>query len=85
MEGVTELIDAIGEHISFLEESGTLTARRTVRARNELLAMLNEQIGRYVLTNIKSSGKLDRMIASVEKRENDPYSVVSDILKGLLR
>ncbi|MEN6566578.1 MAG: methylmalonyl Co-A mutase-associated GTPase MeaB [Veillonellales bacterium] len=84
-EGVTELIDAIGEHISFLEESGTLTARRTVRARNELLAMLNEQIGRYVLTNIKSSGKLDRMIASVEKRENDPYSVVSDILKGLLR
>ncbi|MEN6414315.1 MAG: methylmalonyl Co-A mutase-associated GTPase MeaB [Veillonellales bacterium] len=84
-EGVTELIDAIGEHISFLDESGTLTARRTVRARNELLAMLNEQIGRYVLTNIKSSGKLDRMIASVEKRENDPYSVVSDILKGLLR
>lgn len=84
-EGITELIDTIGEHVAFLEQSGTLAARRTERARNELLAMLNEQIGRYVLSNIKSSGKFDQMIASVEKRENDPYSVVSDILKGLLR
>jgi len=84
-EGITELIAAVGDHINHLHQSGHLTVRRTERTRNELLALLDEQIGRYVLKNITSGGQFDALVASVQNREQDPYSVVANLLRQMLR
>lgn len=84
-EGLTELLNAIEEHSSYLHSSGQLSIQRTKRTRNELLALLDEKIGRYVLKNVTASGDFDSVVAAVEKREKDPYSVVADLLRQVLR
>jgi LAO/AO transport system kinase len=67
-EGVVDLVTTIDEHIAHLNDTGKLTARRTERTKNELLAMLNEQIGRHVLTHVRTSGDFDQMVASIKQR-----------------
>lgn len=84
-EGINELIEVIEEHISHLKVSGQLAVRRTERTKNELLALLDEQIGRYVLKHITTGTSFDALVASVEKREKDPYTVVNDLLRQVLR
>lgn len=84
-EGIAELIAAVEEHISHLEQSGQLAVRRTERTKNELLALLDEHIGRYILKHITTGGNFDSLVASVEKREQDPYTVVANLLHQTLR
>ncbi|WP_371368541.1 GTPase ArgK [Sporomusa rhizae] len=84
-EGIAELIGTIEDHITHLQQSGQLAVRRTERTRNELLTLLDEQIGRYILKHIATGGNFDSLVASVEKREQDPYTVVSDLLRQVLR
>jgi len=84
-EGISELMQTIEEHIAFLEQSGELTNRRTKRTRNELIAMVDEQIGRYIMQKITVTGEFDRMVESVHNRDKDPYSVVNSILSTVLR
>ncbi|HWR06343.1 methylmalonyl Co-A mutase-associated GTPase MeaB [Sporomusa sp.] len=84
-EGIAELIGAIEDHISHLQQSGQLAVRRTERTKNELLALLDEQIGRYVLKHVTTGGKFDALVTSVEKREQDPYTVVAELLRQILR
>jgi len=83
-EGVTELVEALEEHIAYLTTSGMLERRRLERTRNELLTMLDEQIGRYVLKKITESGDFDALVNSVQQRERDPYDVVNGILRRFL-
>jgi LAO/AO transport system kinase len=83
--GVDELIAGIDEHIDYLNRSEELSKRRIQRTKNELLALLEEQIGRHVLSKITSTGKLDAMVLSIEQREKDPYTLVSELLASFLR
>ncbi|VBB06334.1 argk protein [Lucifera butyrica] len=84
-EGTVELLDVIEEHITHLTQSGMLKKKRTERTKNELLAMLDEQIGRYVLQKVVSNGQFDDLIMQVQDRKNDPYSVVKQILNTVLK
>lgn len=84
-QGIEELIATLGEHLTHLDKTGQLAIRRTERTRNELLAMIEEQLGRYVLRNINSSGQFEQLITAVQQRQKDPYSVVNEILKGILK
>lgn len=54
-EGVDELVEALDEHFEFLEDSDELTVRRQDRTRNEIIAMINEQIGRRVADVVVAS------------------------------
>ncbi|WP_425060597.1 GTPase ArgK [Sporomusa carbonis] len=84
-DGISELIAAIDEHFQHLKQSGQLAVRRTERTKNELLALLDEQIGRYVLKHITTGGNFDSLVVSIERREQDPYTVVTDLLHQVLR
>ena len=84
-EGIDELLEAIAEHASASKASGELVRRRTERTRNEILAMLDEQIGRAVRKKISEYGQFDQLVDSVEKREKDPYSVVNSMLGNVIK
>lgn len=83
--GIDELLNTVAEHMQFLSQSGYLTKRRTDRTRNELLALIEEHIGRYVLQQLNSWGQLDTLVSRIEKREKDPYTTVSELLHTYLR
>lgn len=83
--GIDELIATIDGHIAYLESSGELTGRRKARARNELLALIEERISRHVLKQISASGQLDAMVDALEKRREDPYAIVAKLVTEFLR
>ncbi len=83
--GIEELIATIDGHIDYLAASGELARRRTARTRSELIALIEEHINRHVLKQISSSGQLDEMVASLEKRQEDPYAIVTRLLAAFLR
>ena len=84
-EGISELAESISDHVAQAKESGQFVTRRTERTRSELLAMLDEQIGRHVRKKLSDDGKIDELVASVEQREKNPYAVVNDIMTSILR
>lgn len=83
--GIIELITVLDEHYNYLQSSGQLLERRRKRTKNELVTMIHDEIGRYVLQNIISGPEFESILSSVEKRERDPYSVVSEILTNVLK
>ena len=84
-EGIRELVDTLEEHISYAAQSGELEKRRTQRTKDELLALLHEHVSRRILKNLESSGQFESLVASVERREQDPYGVVANILDKMLK
>lgn len=84
-EGIKDLMETIADHQQFLQDSGELEVRRVERLKTELLAMLNDQINRYVVNKLTKSGEFDSMVNSIQQRERDPYSVVKSILTTVLR
>lgn len=83
--GVDELCESLDEHFEFLEDSGELMERRAERTRNEIVAMINEQIGRYVAEKIVNSDEFNSQVDDVHNRKNDPYTVVNDVMVKVLK
>ncbi|WP_028257146.1 methylmalonyl Co-A mutase-associated GTPase MeaB [Veillonella montpellierensis] len=83
--GVDELCESLDEHFEFLEDSGELIERRAERTRNEIVAMINEQIGRYVAEKIVNSDEFNSQVDDVHNRKNDPYTVVNDVMVKVLK
>jgi LAO/AO transport system kinase len=82
-EGFEELWEAINSHRAFLESDGRLAARRTKRIRDELKAIVVERL--YERAGRVCTGeRFDRLAASVEAREVDPYSAAESLLAETL-
>lgn len=84
-EGVDELVEALDEHFEFLEDSDELSVRRQDRTRNEIIAMINEQIGRRVAEVVVESDEFDSQVDAVNQRQNDPYTMVNKVLADVLK
>lgn len=84
-EGVVELLETLEAHYTELKTTGQLTTRRAERTKNEILGILKNEIGNYVLRSITESGKLDDSIKDIEARKSDPYSIVNSIIKDMLK
>ena len=84
-EGVDELVEALDEHFEFLEDSDELTVRRQDRTRNEIIAMINEQIGRRGADVVVASDDFNSQVDAVNQRQNDPYTVVNKVLADVLK
>ena len=83
--GVKEVVAAIEKHHEHIKANGQLTKRRTERTKNEMLDILNSNIGSYISRKIVDSGKLDAYVQQIKNRETDPYTVVADIMKTMLK
>jgi len=75
----------LDEHFEYLEDSGELDARRAERTRDEIIAMINEQIGRYVAEKIVTSDEFNSQVAAVNERTSDPYTVVNGVMSNVLK
>ena len=83
-QGVTELVDTIEEHKTFLIQSGSLIKHRFERTRNEILVMLDEAIKVYLMKKVAGS-KFESLTSEVNLRKTDPYSAVKAILAEVLK
>ncbi len=77
-EGVDELVAKIGEHWSFLGESGLRQERRLARAREEISAIAVAEIRRR-LGGLPGESRLDELAAQVASGKLDPYSAADEL------
>ena len=83
--GVKELIADIEKHFAYIQANGILAERRTKRTKDEMLDILSSNIGKYITGKIVDNGRLDGYVEKIKARETDPYTVVGDIMKEMLR
>ena len=84
-EGIEAVVDSIEEHKAYLIESGELSKIRKARIKNEVTAMLNDRVNRYIDKNVVATSEFDVLVEKLQVREIEPYSVVADIVGKVLR
>ena len=83
--GITEVVDTFHKHREHIEANGQLTVRRTERAKNEMLDLLDAKIGQYVRHKLVDSGKIDKFVEDIKARKTDPYTVVNGVMESMLK
>jgi LAO/AO transport system kinase len=81
--GVDELVQELGRHRAWLEESGELLRRRTRRAREEIEAIAVAALRdrwENVSGALQSGGDLDALAEAVAAGEKDPYAAADELV-----
>lgn len=84
-EGIKELLGTVEKHRTYIEGNGQLVQRRTKRTRDEMLDILNSDVGSYIKNKIVDSGRLDTYVEKIKQHETDPYTVVGQVMKEMLK
>lgn len=83
--GVEELVDMFDKHFQYITESGMLEKRRKARTKNEMLDLLNSKIGSIITKKIVDTGQIDNFVDDIKAHKSDPYTVVTEVLKDILK
>jgi LAO/AO transport system kinase len=83
--GVGEAVAALDAHGEHLAASGEGAARRAVRARSRLVALLDDRFHRAVESRAPEPDGLEQAVHAVAERREDPYSAASRLFDGLVR
>ncbi len=73
-DGIAELTEKILAHRKFLEESDGLSKKRSERARQEIVALIEREISKYIHKMLKYDVEFDSLIEEVVARKKDPYA-----------
>jgi len=84
-EGIEAVVDSIEAHKAYLIESGKLAEIRKLRIKNEVTAMLNDRVNRYIDANVIQTEEFDAKVVKMQAREIEPYSVVDEIVGNVLK
>lgn len=84
-EGIEAVVDSIEEHQKYLYDSGEIVKIRKARIKNEVTAMLNDKVNRYIDKNVVATDEFDSLVEKLQSREIEPYSVVDDIVGKVLK
>jgi LAO/AO transport system kinase len=81
-EGVGDLVEQLGKHLTWMEGSGELQRRRRTRARDEIEAIavtaLRERMG-----DLHGHQRLDVLAEKVLDGSCDPYAAADELVEGL--
>jgi LAO/AO transport system kinase len=77
--GVAELWDALRAHREFLEANGLVDARRRTRVKDELRAIVAEEL-RERADALGSGARFDALAERVAARELDPFAAAAELL-----
>jgi LAO/AO transport system kinase len=84
-EGVPELAEKILAHRKFLEEGEGLVKKRNARAREEIVALIEKEISKYISKMLKYDVTFDEIIEKVVAREKDPYTYARTVTEPFAR
>ncbi len=80
--GVPELLDSLAAHRAYLVDSGRWAERRTVNARRQVRAIVEDGLRERFERVVADDGWRARF-AAVAAREQDPYAVAEQVLAEL--
>jgi LAO/AO transport system kinase len=81
-DGVDEVVDAIAQHRSHLEQSGELTRRRLARVRREIEALALAEVS-LRFAHLSGDVRLDALAERVLSGETDPFAAADSLVQHL--
>lgn len=85
-QGVDALVEQIGAHRGWLEQSGSRQARETARARMQFVAILRERLLASAIARLeRERGQLDEVAGRIARGEADPYALADSLASQLTR
>ena len=83
--GILEIGDVFAINKADRDGCDRLNVEIEMMLRDEIIAMINEQIGRYVADKIVTSDEFNSQVAAVNERTSDPYTVVNGVMSNVLK
>jgi LAO/AO transport system kinase len=81
-EGISDVVDALDQHGSWMTTNGQRERRRTARARGEIEAIALTAL-RTRMDELRGRAALDVLAAGVAKGELDPYAAADQLIEGV--
>lgn len=81
-QGIDELMGAIDTCYSFFQESAQRAGRKKDAARQRLVTLLEERLVNSAIEQVFSNGEMNRLIEQIVNRQQDPYTVVEEIVRN---
>jgi LAO/AO transport system kinase len=82
-QGIDELIEAVAQCQAFLQNSPARLEKKKDAARQRLITLLQERLLKTTVEKALPDGKLDSIVEQIANRQQDPYSVVDEIIRSL--
>src|SRR6516162_7601131 len=82
-EGIDELIESIQRCQSFFQNSPARIEKKKDAARQRLITLLQERLLQTTVQQVLPDGKLDSVVEQIANRQQDPYSLVDEIIRSL--
>ena len=79
-EGIGELVAALDRHFRYLEESGTLRARRRTRLRDRVVEVVEAKVRRRLWTDAATNHWLEERLPDLEAGAATPFAIADDLL-----
>jgi LAO/AO transport system kinase len=83
-EGIPELVDTIGAHMSYLQETGLLKQKGLQRSRDELEQIMEYKLTNELFTRLRGTPEYEQAIKKIAGRNDDPYSVAERLIADFL-
>ena len=81
--GIPELWDAIDQHESFLDSTGTRATLDRQRLAQEILDLVRERVGNRLNRALENEPDLKTLLTDVSERKVDPYSAAERVYAEL--
>jgi LAO/AO transport system kinase len=78
-EGIPDLTEKIIAHRRFLQEGNGLSKKRSERAKEEILNLIEGEVSKYIHRMLKYDLNFDETIEQVVARKQDPYSYAQKV------
>jgi LAO/AO transport system kinase len=80
-EGMAEIVAALDRHFAYLEQSGTLHARRRERTRERVIDVVEQKVSNRLWKDSRTMAWLEEQLASVEEGRATPFAVADQLLR----
>jgi len=80
-EGIDDVVAALDRHFAYLEQSGTLRARRRERMRERVMDVVEQKIRGRLWKDTGTMSWLELQLPSVEEGVATPFGVADQLLR----
>jgi LAO/AO transport system kinase len=80
-EGITEIVAALDRHFAYLEQTGTLRARRRERMRERVMDVVERKVRDRLWKDSHTMTWLEEQLPSVEEGRSTPFAVADQLLR----
>jgi len=82
---IDELLAAINEHHTYLEQTHALETQRAIRYQTELIEIIRKKLMHCIFNEEQIKKTIDRLLHQINAKELDPHTASDIILKKILR